>query len=252
MAETTLFEPGGYRYVRGRFQYSGGVSAEPGFVIERARFARPVPLVEGFRRIETYLDGLGRPPTAFCACELRSPGQFTEEGFIAFNRVYVRTLEGWGIFKDEENPVARSNVCPEVHPPDRTQLPCIFVHGTGRGERCGGAEELRNRGLRRSARRTRRVRGPDHPSRGHLARSNAGKGAVRPRSDGASDGGVGHDVGGRHHEPSLHGPRNPWVSRRRGRPPGCGTGRCHMDLRPAAGPRTGLLKWTSGVCRWSG
>ena len=41
MAETTVFEPGGYRYARGRFQYSGGVSAEPGFVIERARFARP-------------------------------------------------------------------------------------------------------------------------------------------------------------------------------------------------------------------
>ena len=52
MAETTVFEPGGYRYVRGRFQYSGGVLAEPGFTIERARFARPVPLDEGFRRIE--------------------------------------------------------------------------------------------------------------------------------------------------------------------------------------------------------
>ena len=117
MTETTVFEPGGYRFVRGRFQYSGGVLAEPGFVIERARFLRPVPLDEGFRRIEVYLNALGRPPTAFCACELRSPGQFTEEGFVAFNRVYVRTLERWGIFKNEENPVARSNVCPEVDPP---------------------------------------------------------------------------------------------------------------------------------------
>ena len=117
MAETTIFEPGGYRFVRGRFQYSGGVSAEPGFVIERARFARPVPLDQGFRRIEAYLHALGRPSTAFCACELRSPGQFTEEGFVTFNRVYVGTLERWGIFKDEENPVARSNVCPEIDPP---------------------------------------------------------------------------------------------------------------------------------------
>ena len=65
MAETTVFEPGGYRYVRGRFQYSGGVAAERGFVIERARFARPVPLDEGFRRIETYLGACGRPLTAF-------------------------------------------------------------------------------------------------------------------------------------------------------------------------------------------
>ena len=117
MAETTVFEAGGYRYVRGRFQYSGGVAAERGYVIERARLARPVPLDEGFRRIEAYLGALGRPRTAFCACELRSPGQFTEEGFVAFNRVYVGTLERWGIFKDEENPVARSNVCPEVDPP---------------------------------------------------------------------------------------------------------------------------------------
>ena len=124
MAETAVFEPGGYRYVRGRFQYSGGVAAQPGYVIERARFARPVPLDEGFRRIEAHLDALGRPPTAFCACELRSPGQFTEEGFIAFNRVYVGTLERWGIFKDEENPVARSNVCPEVDPPT---APCFHA-----------------------------------------------------------------------------------------------------------------------------
>ncbi len=117
MAQTAVFRPGGYRYVRGRFQYSGGVAAEPGFAIERARFRRPVPLEEGFRRIESHLAGLGRPPTAFCACELRSPGQFSEEGFIAFNRAYVQTLERWGIFRDEDNPVARSNVCPPVRPP---------------------------------------------------------------------------------------------------------------------------------------
>ena len=118
MADTAVFVPGGFRYVRGRFQYSGGVAAEPGFVIERARFHRPVPLDEGFRRIESYLAGIGRPTTAFCACELRSPGQFSEEGFVAFNRDYVRTLERWGIFRDEENPVARSNVCPRIAPPD--------------------------------------------------------------------------------------------------------------------------------------
>ena len=115
--ETAVFGPGGYRYVRGRFQYSGGAAAEPGFAIERARFHRPVPLEAGFRRIEAHLAAIGRPPTAFCACELRSPGQFTEEGFVAFNRAYVGTLERWGIFRDEENPVARSNVCPEIDPP---------------------------------------------------------------------------------------------------------------------------------------
>ena len=119
MVEVATFAPGGYRYIRGQFQYSGGVAAEPGYRVERLRFHRPVPLDEGFRRIEAHLEAAGRPMTAFCACELRSPGQFSEEGFVAFNRAYVGTLERWGIFRDEENPVARSNVCPEVNPPAR-------------------------------------------------------------------------------------------------------------------------------------
>ena len=111
------FAPGGYRFITHAFQYSGGVAAEPGFRIERARFARPVPLDQGFDAIEAYLARLGRPPTAFCACELRSPAQFTEAGFVAFNRHYVQRLEAWGIFRADVNPVARSNVCPEIDPP---------------------------------------------------------------------------------------------------------------------------------------
>lgn len=117
MVETTVFGAGGYRYIRGPFQYSGGVAAEPGFSIERARFARPLPMVDGFAAIEAHLTALDRPFTSFCACELRSPAPFTEAGFVAFNRVYVGTLERWGIYRDEDNPVARSNVCPEIDPP---------------------------------------------------------------------------------------------------------------------------------------
>jgi hypothetical protein len=111
------FAPGGYRFITHAFQYSGGVAAEPGFRIERARFATPVPLADGFDAIEMHLSRLGRPPTAFCACELRSPAQFTDAGFVAFNRHYVQRLETWGIFRDDVNPVARSNVCPEIDPP---------------------------------------------------------------------------------------------------------------------------------------
>jgi hypothetical protein len=111
------FPAGGYRFMPYAFQYSGGVAALPGCRIERARFARLLPLADGFDAIEAYLAGLGRPPTALCACELRSPGQFTEAGFIAFNRQYVQRLAQWGIFRDEINPVARSNVCPEIDPP---------------------------------------------------------------------------------------------------------------------------------------
>jgi hypothetical protein len=93
------------------------VAAEPGFAIERVRFQRPLPIADGFAAIEGYLKALDRPLTSFCACELRSPAPFTEDGFVAFNRVYVGTLERWGIFRDDENPVARSNVCPEIDPP---------------------------------------------------------------------------------------------------------------------------------------
>jgi hypothetical protein len=115
--DIVAFAPGGYRFISHQFQYSGGVAAEPGFRIERARFARPLPLAAGFDAVEAHLAGLGRPPAAFCACELRSPAQFTGPGFIAFNRHYVERLALWGIFRDEVNPVARSNVCPEIDPP---------------------------------------------------------------------------------------------------------------------------------------
>jgi hypothetical protein len=106
-----------YRYIPGPFQYSAGVAALPGHAIERVRFANPVPVIEGFRRIEAYLRDEGLPLTAFCACELRSPAPFTDAGFIAFNREYCGTLERWGIFSNDRNPVARSNVCPEVDKP---------------------------------------------------------------------------------------------------------------------------------------
>jgi hypothetical protein len=76
-----------------------------------------VPLAQGFDAIEAYLGRIGRAPAAFCACELRSPAQFTDSGFVAFNRHYVERLAAWGIFRDEVNPVARSNVCPEIDPP---------------------------------------------------------------------------------------------------------------------------------------
>lgn len=114
---TRTFAPGGYRFIPAVSQYSGGVAAEPGFRIERARFSRVVPLAEGFAAIERHLASLGRPVSAFCACELRSPAPFTEEGFRAFNAIYIETLKRWGLMDGDVNPVARSNVCPELDPP---------------------------------------------------------------------------------------------------------------------------------------
>ncbi|MFP5406549.1 MAG: hypothetical protein ACLGHY_09505, partial [Gammaproteobacteria bacterium] len=40
------------------------------------------------------------------------------DGFRQFNDSYVGTLSRWGLLADKDtNPVARSNVCPEVNPP---------------------------------------------------------------------------------------------------------------------------------------
>lgn len=117
MPHTIGFEAGGYRYVPSVFQYSAAIAALDGFAIERARFHRPLPLGEAFAAVEAHLAALGRPTTAFAACELRSPAPFTDQGFTDFNRLYVGTLERWGIFRDGANPVARTNVCPLYDPP---------------------------------------------------------------------------------------------------------------------------------------
>ena len=117
MSATRSVVAGGFRFVPAVYQYAAGVAAEPGFRLERARFAAPVPLREGFARIAAHLEALGRPKAAFCACELRSPAPFTEEGFRAFNAVHGGVLEEWGIFQDGLNPVARANVCPAIAPP---------------------------------------------------------------------------------------------------------------------------------------
>jgi len=111
------FLPGGYRFIPGVFQYSAGVAALAGFGMRRIQFQRPVPLSEGFARAEKIIKAAGRPLTAFCACELRSPGQFSEDAFRSFNEHYVDTLSTWKIFDGSTNPVARSNVCPEVNGP---------------------------------------------------------------------------------------------------------------------------------------
>lgn len=121
-ADIPVFRDGGYRFIKGVFQYSGGVAAEPGYRIERARLRRPLPLAQGFAVAEAHLKAVGRPLTAFCACELRSPKPFTEEGFTAFNRHYTETLARWGVYRDGVNPVARTNVCPEFAPPAEPSL----------------------------------------------------------------------------------------------------------------------------------
>jgi hypothetical protein len=123
MYPMVVFKEGGYRYLPSVFQYSAGVAAEPGFQLIQARFSSVLPIQDAFNAIEQHLSQIGRPLTAFAHCELRSPKQFDDQGFITFNRQYVSTLERWGIYKAESqgasfiNPVARTNVCPEYFGP---------------------------------------------------------------------------------------------------------------------------------------
>lgn len=122
----TPFAAGNYSYLPAFFQYSSGVLAETGYAVERVTFRRPLPLAQGFARAAELIQAAGRPLTAFCACELRSPGQFTDAGFKAFNELYCTTLAAWGIYdaQSRTNPVARSNVCPEIGGPAE---PCMYA-----------------------------------------------------------------------------------------------------------------------------
>lgn len=118
MQRATDFLPGSYRFIPSVFQYSAGVCAMPGYSIVRETFATPRPVKQGFALIAERLQRQGLSLTCFCACELRSPGQFDDAGFRAFNEDYILTLHQWGLMDATRvNPVARSNVCPAFDAP---------------------------------------------------------------------------------------------------------------------------------------
>jgi hypothetical protein len=122
MTDLVSFAPGGYHFIPGVFQYSAGVRADDGFEIVRVRLREPLPLAQAIPVVEAHLATERRSPASFCACELRSPAPFAEDGFAAFNRQYVGLLDRWGLIRDGVNPVARTNVCPKVAPPDEVSL----------------------------------------------------------------------------------------------------------------------------------
>jgi hypothetical protein len=114
--------PGGYSFLRGGKPYSAGVVAAAGFAIAHVRLSNPVPWKEGFARIDAHLHAAGRPRAAFCAIALRSPAALSFDGFKEFNNSYVDVLKSWDLLVDGVNPVARTNVAPEVDPPAQPSL----------------------------------------------------------------------------------------------------------------------------------
>ncbi len=101
-----------YAFLEGGRAFSAGVIALPGFEIVRARFARALPIPEGFEAIGAHLRERHRPLTALCAAELRSPEPVGLAGFGEFNAGWVEVLGRWGLYRNELNPVARCNACP--------------------------------------------------------------------------------------------------------------------------------------------
>ena len=103
--------------------YSAGAVAEKGYEIVHARFLQPVPLAQGFERVKAHLQAVKRPLQAMCGMELRSPKPFTFAGFGEFNAGYVEVLKSWDIFLDGTNPVARTNIAPEIGAP---RVPSLY------------------------------------------------------------------------------------------------------------------------------
>jgi hypothetical protein len=113
---------GDYLFLPGISPYSCGVVSAPRFEIAHVTFRSPVVYSRMFDLIEQHLKDNGRPKAALCGIELRSPHPFSFDGFAEFNAGYSKTLEDWGLFVDGINPVARTNVAPEVDPPSEPAL----------------------------------------------------------------------------------------------------------------------------------
>lgn len=127
------YPKGNYSFLRGIAPYSAGARADTGYEIVHVRLQRPVPLNAGFTLVKQHLAANGRPPHALCGMELRSPRPFTFQGFSDFNAGYVQVLRDWTIIVDDVNPIARTNVAPEIAPPATPSLYgfSYTVHSSG-------------------------------------------------------------------------------------------------------------------------
>jgi hypothetical protein len=129
-----------------------------GYEVVHATLSPAPPYRKGFEVIDRHLKEQKRPPQALCGIELRSPEPFTFPGFIDFNKGYVEQLKQRQILVGDLNPVARTNVAPEVDPPKevllygfcytapaRTSTPTFVVAGAGEltGERLDAQDIVR-------------------------------------------------------------------------------------------------------------
>ncbi len=147
---------GGYRFLPGITAFSSGTVAMPGYEIVHVTLGAPVPWRDGFARIDRHLRDHGRPRTALCGIELRSPAPFTFDGFAEFNEGYRALLAEWGILVGADNPIPRTNVAPVAAAPatpslyafaytlpGATPAPTFIVAGAGEvRDRARGSEGI--------------------------------------------------------------------------------------------------------------
>ena len=113
---------GGYYFLTGIAPYSSGVAAMPTNEIVHVIMRNSLPYRKGFEFIQSHLASLGRPRQALCAIQLRIPRPYSFEEFSEFNQGYLDILDKWDLPIEGVNPVARTNVAPEVEPPEEAVL----------------------------------------------------------------------------------------------------------------------------------
>ena len=156
--------PGGYRFLPGIAPYSCGVVSAPGFEIVHVTFQRPVPYKDGFEQIERHLASDGRPRTALCGVELRSPRPFTFEGFARVQRGVCPHPGRVGPVRRWREPGRPHQRRPGGRSAHRAGSVWVLVYETVRSI---PATDLRRRRGGRTARGRSGGRG-DRPRRGHL------------------------------------------------------------------------------------
>ena len=115
--------PGGYRFLPGISPYSCGVVSAPGFEIAHITFRHPVPYRTWVRfdraAPQRFTDV---PKLLFVGSNydrlVLSPSVALPSSTLEYSKI----LEDWGLFVDGINPVARTNVAPEVDPPSEPVL----------------------------------------------------------------------------------------------------------------------------------
>lgn len=117
------YPKGNYSFLRGIAPYSAGARADAGYEIVHVRLQKPTALDAGFKIVQEHIAANGRPITALCGMELRSPRPFTFQGFSDFNAGYIQVLKNWSIIVNDVNPIARTNVAPANHAP---QVPALY------------------------------------------------------------------------------------------------------------------------------